>query len=64
MSRKFYSYFITSAAVLCCSVALSAKDKHSKRQPDSPQDQIDVAGHLPLTSGRRDALSDHRTLSS
>ena len=51
MSRKFYSYFITSAAVLCCSVALSAKDKHSKSQPDSPQDQIEVTGHLPLTSG-------------
>jgi hypothetical protein len=37
--------------LLTGTVALYAKDKHPKKQDDSPQDQITVAAHIPSTGG-------------
>lgn len=51
MSRHLCHLFIFSAVLIIFAAALGAKDKHAKTQSETPQDQISVVAHLPLTRG-------------
>jgi hypothetical protein len=54
--------FIAMAfGLLVLSIAVQAKDKKPKVAPKEPQDEIEVAGHIPLTNGpvRRFLATQH-----
>ena len=54
-------FIVVACGLLVLSIAVQAKDKKPKVAPKQPQDEIEVVGHIPLTSGpvRRFLATQH-----
>lgn len=61
LSNLRLRFIAMACGLLVLSIAVQAKDKKPKVAPKQPQDEIEVVGHIPLTSGpvRRFLATQH-----